>query len=540
MRRFLSFLLPVLLLTACGHTPPQDKVLLAKADSLMGTNPPVALMALRQIRNVRQLSSPDHAWYALLMSRALDKCNIHVQSDSLIRIATHYYGEDNPVCAGYAWFYMARVDEHRGNAEGRATSLLKAQQYALQSRDYALRGLIYGDKAREFQEQWQLDSSLFYFHQAYYSFKQGISRRNEVVNLLSIGYTHYLKREFDSALVYYQYAGKQAVFLQDTLVRSSINRETGLTFFYKKNYSQALHYFRLASEVSDAFDYSKWFDIAMTYLQINEPDSARFYLLKCKDPHEMAPDYYRLWEILYEKKGNLPLALHYANKVSIAKDSLNRLALKESFAGLEKKYNYQRMVAENSKLAAANQQKMNLLLMVLVALLFILSFFLLFYLNRKKKELAQQQVIINHQKERTQLMEKQQHLQNVLQHKIDTFRQNVLAGLQLPEQQTEDACVPGLNQPQLEEVLSNIEACYNDIGVKLQTRFPILTQHEIHILMLIQVHFTSSQIAGVLGTSENAINVTRSTIRKKLNLSNKINLVTFLSHVCTDQGEEKV
>jgi hypothetical protein len=80
-----------LLLASCGHPSPQDKVLLARADSLMETHPDSALTLLKHITDSKGLSSSNQALYALLMSRALDKNNIEVQSDSLIRIATAYY-----------------------------------------------------------------------------------------------------------------------------------------------------------------------------------------------------------------------------------------------------------------------------------------------------------------------------------------------------------------------------------------------------------------------------------------------------------------
>jgi len=530
MRQLLILLSFCLLIVSCGHTSPQDKVLLARADSLMEAHPDSALTLLRHITDSKHLSSPDHALYALLMNQALDKCNIEVQSDSLIRIATAYYhGHKDFFHAGYAYFYLSRVEENRGDAEGRAVALLKAQSYAAKSYDYKLQGFIYGDKAREYQSQQQLDSMLFYFRLASDAFQKAKDRRNSAVNLLSLGYAYYLKSQFDSALFYYQYAIKEAIPLHEILIKSSIDREIGLTFYYKENYPMALHYFRLAAGMSDIFDYSKWFDIAMTYLQTNQPDSALFYLSKCKDPHEMAPDYYRLWEELYEKQGDFRMALHYSKKVTAAKDSLNQLSLKESFAGLEKKYNYQLIAAENNKLMAGNQQKMNFVLMLLLALFALIIIFLLSFLRKKREELVLQQKIATQEKERANLVEQQHQLKEMLRKKIDTFKQTALSLSKASMQQQKTTNDTDYAR-QLEEALSNIDAYHNHISSRLQTQFHCLSQKEIHIALLILAGFTSSQIADLLDTSENTVNVNRSAIRKKLKIEGKSDLTDFLAH----------
>ena len=530
MRQLLILLSFCLLIVSCGHTPPQDKVLLAHADSLMEAHPDSALTLLQHITDSKRLSSSDNALYALLMSQALDKNNIEVQSDSLIRIATAYYhGRKDFSHAGYAYFYFSRVEENRGDAEGRAAALLKAQSYAAKSYDYKLQGFIYGDKAREFESQRQLDSMLYYNKLALSAVQKTENLRNIVVGLIAMGYSHYLMSQFDCALFYYQCAKKEAVNLHDILVKSSIDRQIGIIFYYKKDYPVALYYFRLAAGMSDIFDYSKWIIIAMTYLQTNQLDSSRLYLLKCKNPHEMAPDYYRLWEELYEKQGDFRMALHYSKKVTAAKDSLNQLSLKESFAGLEKRYNYQLIAAENNKLMADNQQKMNLVLMLLLALFALVIIFLLSFLRKKREELVLQQKIATQEKERANLVEQQHQLKEMLRKKIDTFKQTALS-LSKASMQQQNATSDADHARQLEEALSNIDAYHNHISSRLQTQFHCLSQKEIHIALLILAGFTSSQIADLLDTSENTVNVNRSAIRKKLKIEGKTDLTDFLAH----------
>jgi DNA-binding CsgD family transcriptional regulator len=520
MRYLLILLSFCFLVASCRHTSSHDKLLLTRADSLMETHPDCALTLLKHITDSKCLSSSDHALYALLMSQAFEKCYIFIKSDSLIRIATKYYGNHNPVRAGYAWFYLARVDGNCSNAEGRASALLKAQTYATESNNHKLLGLIYSDKAREYLSQRQLDSMRQYYRLAYSTFQTDSDRRNSVVALFNVGVSYYLKSKFDSALVYFCIVEKQAVPIHEEALTSSIQRLMGVSYAFQKNYPKALFHARQSTLISDVYDYSKWYIFAMVYNQTGQLDSARFYLKKCQNPHEMAPDYDRLWQENYEKEGNFRMALYYSKKVVAAKDSLNQLSLKESFAGLEKKYNYQLISTENDKLMSKNQRQMNFILMGLLAFLSFIIFFLLFFLNKKRKELLQQQIITTQEKEKATLLEQQLQMKEMLRKKIDTFKQTAL----LPQKAMKESD----NARQLEDALNNIDAYYKHISSRLKNQFSCLTHTEIRIVLLILVGFTSSQIAKLLCSSENTINVHRVSIHKKMKIEGKTDLIDFL------------
>ena len=133
---------------------------LNQAEQLMDTAPDSAFQVLKQI-NQSRLFTPSHkALYALLMSQALDKHDIKVESDSLIHIATDYYTESEPQHAAYAWFYSARVANNSGNANIQAAALLKAQEYAEKTENSKLKGLVYGEKGTMYKTQGQSDSAI--------------------------------------------------------------------------------------------------------------------------------------------------------------------------------------------------------------------------------------------------------------------------------------------------------------------------------------------------------------------------------------------
>jgi len=530
MKRILFYTLLIFsfLLTACRHTTPQQKALLSQADSLIEARPDTALHLLKDIRNYHHLASPDRALYALLMSEALDKNDIAVESDSLIRIATDYYGNSEPQRAGYAWFYRARCENNRGNAQGQADALLKAQEFANQSNNYKLKGFIYSDKARNYESEKKLDSMLYYNRLAYMAIRKTNDRRNTIVGIFRIGYSHYLNSRFDSALVYFRLAKKQATTVQENFIVSSINRFMGLCYSYQKNYSQALYYLRQSMAVSDKSDYSKYFCTAFVLNKVGKSDSAKYYLKKCTDPHELAPDYYRLWQDVSKNEGNLNLALQYANKEIAAKDSLSKRSLKESFAGIERRYNFQLLLTEKNKLAVSSQHKTIYLFIALILLFLVIIFVLLVYASHKKKALAQQKTLVIQERERATLLEHQFQLKQVLFKKIEAFKNSVQIAQNMAQAPSKKE-TKRYSVQQIEELLSNIDAYYNQLSTRLTDKYPTLNTTEIHILLLILAGFTSVQIAGLLDTSDNSINVTRTVIRKKMHLETKTDLADFLS-----------
>jgi hypothetical protein len=129
-------------LVGCTYSPKE----LTQAEQLMDTAPDSAMHVLQKINPHRLFTPSNKALYALLMSQALDKNDIKLESDSLIHIATDYYSESEPQHAAYAWFYSARVANNSGNANLQAAALLKAQEYAEKTENSKLKGLVYYDK----------------------------------------------------------------------------------------------------------------------------------------------------------------------------------------------------------------------------------------------------------------------------------------------------------------------------------------------------------------------------------------------------------
>jgi len=76
---------------------------------------------------------------------------------------------------------------------------------------------------------------------------------------------------------------------------------------------------------------------------------------------------------------------------------------------------------------------------------------------------------------------------------------------------------------------SNLKDIISPFAKKLSVKYLNLTNREVEVANLIKEGKTTKEIASFLNVSESAVNVYRYHIRRKLNLSKKHNLRSYLS-----------
>jgi len=498
----------------------------------METQPDSALHTLQNIHSDRLIKPSDKALYALLMSQALDKNDIKVASDSLIQIAVDFYDKNEPYYAGCAQFYKARCANNRGDAQNQATALLKAQEFGLLAHDDKLLGLVYSDKGSMYQEQGQVDSSIVYFRLAFRAFDRLKDNRNAIICLLYTGYEFLKKSGFDSSLYYYRMAEKKVLLSDDTLLLSSVYRGIGSVYYQQKLYGLALNEYKKAPVTHlEVYDSNKWYLMARAYLKTNNIDSARYYLKRLNNWNEMDPDYYRSWQTLYEKEGNLKQALYFATRVNEATDSIYKSKLKVSFAGMEKKYNYQSLQVSNQKLIIKSNRTMMLLLMamLIVSILFILILLLRVRYKKQQLDIQKQLVItekerVEKEKEYSSILYKQLKLQEVLLQNIEHYRHNAI-------KRPEPATFTNKqihNDAFYRELIASMDLRYRNISKRLIRSYPELNEQDIIFCCLLLADFKTGMIATILNIKNDSIITRRYRLRNKLGLQNSDDLIDFL------------
>jgi hypothetical protein len=499
----------------------------------MEQSPDSALLWLKKIQQPKeQLSSKDFALYSLLLSQAYDKNNIEIRSDSLIQNAVDYFSDKKDYTRlGYALFYRSRSERNIGNAQGQAEALLQAIPFAIKSHNYKLLGFIYSKKASIYGEQNQIDSMISYSKLALNALTRANDKKNRIVTLLKIGYGYYQLSKHNSSLLYYSMAEKEASFVNDKLLLSSIHRLMSLAYYDIENYDTALSYAKRSLSISDLYDQAKWMNIAAIYIKFNKTDSSKIYLHKCLSNGYTTPDCYKLLQEIATKEKQYPLALSYAQKAYESQDSLTQQTLKTSFAGMEKKYNYERIAAENKSLIIVNQRNKIAVLFLLLGFSCIIVIVLLWRYRNKQIQLKQHQELVEKEKENNLLLQQQINMQNALLKNVEHHKRTAIKRL-VPNSidfsaDSDDATSDSLVL--YDELISSIDGLYNGFSKRLKSNFPQLTTTDILICCLLRAGFESGMIASVLDTQTDSFNVRRARLRKKLKIQHGVNFSDFLA-----------
>jgi len=527
-----------MLLCSCSEVPDGLKT----ADLLMESAPDSALRIMKRIHPNKLYTPSSKAWYALLMSQALDRNDIKLETDSIIKTATDYYTAKDPERAAYAWYYLARIDGNRGNANEQANNLLKAQTFALNTINYKLQGLIYSEKAKMYESQKQFDSMIQYSRLSLHSFQLSNSTQNSIISLINLGHGYLYSSRPDSAFRYYTSAEKMALTIHDTLMLSTVYRCLGSVYFLQNQFPKALNYYKRTPLTHiKVYDANKWYLMAKTYIEMEKLDSARSLLKKIDNPQEFASDYSRLWLSIYEKEGNLKEALRTAIKITDIKDSLNDRRLSVSFAGLDKKYKYQGLQIENQNLIIKNKQRGIFLLFILFVLSVFVVAALFWRLNIKKKQFDIQNELlekekafveiekenVEKEKENSTLLEKQLKLQAILLLNIEQHRKNVIKRPGIWKNESKEM-QPTQNNTFHEELIACMDLEFTDISHRLLKYYPSLSKRDILICCLLLAGFDTGMIATILDVKLESINKYRYRLRLKFQLQNSDNLVDYL------------
>lgn len=521
------------LLFACKRTSTHDRGILTRAEAIMNTHPDSALKLLKTISHPQELTEEDHAAHSLLLSQALDKCDIYIESDSIISPAVTFYSKSNDIRkTAYAYFYFSRCAKNRNDQQLRANRLIKAFPYAIKSRDYQLIGFLNAEKADIFREQRMLDSVIKYDKKSLHCLSIANDRRNIALSYLGLAYDYYQKEQYSLALSYMQKALQDARSLKDSLLISSCYRNSTLIYYYLKQYNRALNAIRLASVYNNQYDYAQWMTLGAVLIKAGKLDSAEFYLKKAIQTKMALPDCYMLLQEIYEKKNMSQDALLFSKRYLAAKDSNNRQSLTSSFSGLEQKINYEEVSKENQRLTIKNQQYV-MLIMTSSLFFFIITTIVLVERNKKKKQ------EIKNASTRNIITQQKIHLQSEQISKIAIIQKLIQLQL-IPKTNLSQIGAQYLkifNEehnkliPDLKELNHNTDLTFETFTLELKRRFPALTAKELQICYFLKAGLNIEFILASLNIKNETYYKYRSNIRKKICPHEDVKIEQILSAI---------
>lgn len=533
---------------------------LKKAEQWMETHPDSALTLLQGMDASQFIRPSQKALYSLLLSQAYDRNEIYIPSDSIINIATQYYGRANPERAGKAWLYSSRCAKNRGNAEVQADALLKAQEFAGLTTNYKLQALIYCDKADMYKAQEQLDSCVALNKKGLQAFNKANDKYNVCLTAITLGLVYSSMVKPDSGKHYLLYAEKIARSIQAHQLFSPIYKSLGNCEIHLKDYRKALYYYRKAPKTgNDVYDENQWYLISNIYHLMGKTDSAHYYIQRVKRPENMTVNYYKLQKQISESQQDLKQALFYSNQLLQAKDSFYARNLESSFAGLERRFKYDKLNDQNNRLRIEGARKTTVILIIILLVSIGVIVFLYWSMRMYKHKLDMERQLNDVEKdllhkanennellalqleierrlsenekdllqkatENNKLLRMQSDLQQQLLLFIEQYRLGAEKGKISIQAHMDDENIR-------KQIILYVDCKYNNISQRLyKDHLDLrLTERDVYICCMLLAGFTSGMIAVILNMQLSSVNVLRGRLRKKLKIENNEKLPEALS-----------
>jgi len=338
-----------------------------------------------------------------------------------------------------------------------------------------------------------------------------------------LGKYYFIENNNKKALEYYQTA----------LIAAEENNNkpiiANICLWYSKAYLQAQNYTSTIKMAYKSYDYA----LEMNLIPVQKEISS-------------------ILSEAYEKTGNIQEALNWQRTFHALSDSISYFEQQKEIKKIESRYNYEKKEKENELLrnrATLQNQKLksrNFIATALVMGIFfsILIIVLLYKRNKDAKILYRQQQMLNLQKledtsnelesKKRELTSKMMFLnqKNELVNRIINQLQEIQDSTEVSSEQVNSIVselrvdVPQSNWKEFETQFVQV---HPDFYKQLYEKYPDLTSHEQRVCAFLRMNLNTKEIASITGRSMKSIEVTRSRIRKKLNLTRNDNLSSFLA-----------
>lgn len=237
---YILFILPLLLTVSCRRDDDAIAVM-ARAEAVMDSLPDSALALMRTVSRDALRSREGRALYALTMSRALDRNDILVASDSIIAPAVGYYRPDrDPLRHAMTQYYLGRTHFHAGDLPRCIVAMYDGLNTASDNNLYFWEGMTAREIARSFNRMSYCGEELKYARLSYEAFRKSGRRLHTRYALMDFGMAYHNTRNYDSAIVYLRQAVDSAVSNHDTAMEYEAKIIIGKSCYGSGRYKDAI------------------------------------------------------------------------------------------------------------------------------------------------------------------------------------------------------------------------------------------------------------------------------------------------------------
>ena len=552
MRQVIRLALLLFLFVFCACKDCSYPRILVAVDSLTYANPDSAITLLRNLK--RQMNAESEAtqmYYRLLQIKAKDKAYItHTSDSSILRIVQYYEKKRDSPHLMEAYYYAGRVYSDLNDAPQALEYFQKAAKTSPSNTDYRLLSKIYAQIGDLFSYQDIYSEALEAFKKAYPYSVMAKDSSGMVFALRDVAGAYRDNKLIFYSLYYYRKAFNLAQAIHNQFLMDLIQNQMASLYVQQKKYSLARKALQPSLNNIQGHSKSGIYSIASDlYYKMGQIDSASYYykeILSCGTIYAKQAAQHGLAEIAIQER-HPQEALDHLDHYLVCTDSVQKLHDAEAIRKTQALYNYQLREKENTRLKTENGQQRLWILSSGLALLFLFSAFILYRERGRRKSLQlkiqlekvenlrkesyqqSQQTLEKNKEQINELAEQIKALQekNGLQAKLlqaqkeQIEKSNILIKARQEKQKTEEAVFYEseiyiyfwdsrhedhlkITQEQWKALQAEINNVYTDFTQRLLRLHPF-NEFELHICLLLKIHFSTTSIANFTAHTKSAV-----------------------------------
>ena len=530
---FLSIILLINFCLSCKNTQSNAEIL-KSAEKIIDTNPDSASLILSEIIDIQELTDREKADYGYLTALAHSRSDKAISEDNMILNSLEYYKRHH-ITDKLAETYMLAIYHSNwvDNQQMASEIINEALSFYLSENDsthiadfyFMLADTYMGENHQEAIHGFMESTKYKENASAYYLI--GMSYAH-IGNLDSV--SHYMHKAIDLSI--------KKNSIDDT---SHYRRNYADILVAHKRYMEALS--ELKQVTKDTQNQQANTSIAQIYLALQQPDSAQIYINQAREvlkdkPSLTGQNFVNTLQAIVDYSKGHKIEWHVIGRYNdsyAAEVDNNKLILEEKNAIRNK------LEQQNLQLTIDKQRNQLYITWGLVLLAF-LTFFIAIYIRRKRSRLMEME-------ERQEVLEKLLKEANTTNAEDDNFFKKVLLqqlGLirlvaSTPTNQNQELLkqvsfinnkdIPAEDMLVWEDLYKLIDSIYNNFYTKLISTYgTILTEKEIQLCCLLCAGFSTKEISVVSQQSTQTIYQRKTTIRQKLSMDEKENIVDFIQN----------
>lgn len=383
----------------------------------------------------------------------------------------------------------------------------------------------------------------------------------------NLGNTLIKMKDTVKAVVYYKKGLQYALDIKDYLHAANLLNNLGKVMIEKKRMAEGYPYLKRGERLREMIHddrgvASSYRNLVIYFIAVNDLDSAKYYirrttraLKKVGDLTDKFGEIYMLLSDIYIREGKYDSAL-YAFKLHVQyKDSVFNGPKFRELARVEARYEMLHKNQEEQVKQKSREFKTIIAISILISgIIILLLLYAIQKVRSKNQRLQYEQLKLREEKlvsdqnnlqleleykqkdltaQMLFLLKKDEFIHKVI-HRLDTVKKDLPAEVQskLLRITKELAAISKHNDTSWQEFELRFKEVHKDFYEKLEARYPELTPKERRLCALLKLNMTTKEISSITHQSTRSLEVARTRLRKKFNLTNsEVGLVDFLSKI---------